>query len=103
MKIDLAVLIASALVLFIIGLYGLITKRDALRIIISIEILVIASNLVFIGVSYLNTNINSIGQTYVLLSMGIGGAIIGLALSFLAKIYEKNKTVDLDKLRELRW
>ena len=103
MNSELALWIAGALVLFVIGLYGLISKRDAVRMIISIEILVIAANLVFIGVGYLNGNINPLSQTYALLSLGIGGAIIGLALSFLAKIYAKNKSVNIDKLKELKW
>lgn len=103
MNSELALWIAAALVLFVIGLYGLISKRDAVRLIISIEILVVAANLVFVGVGYLNGNVNPLSQTYALLSLGIGGAIIGLALSFLVKIYEKNKSVSVDKLTELKW
>ncbi|MCY3411252.1 MAG: NADH-quinone oxidoreductase subunit K [Candidatus Heimdallarchaeota archaeon] len=103
MNIDLAFWLASSFLLFIVGLYGLITKRDALRIIIGIEIMVIAANLVFIGIAYNGDVTNPLAQTYAILSLGIGGSIIGIALAFLVKIYEKHGSVFIGELKELKW
>ncbi len=102
MDADLSIWIAGAFMLFIIGLYGMISKRDTLRLIISIELMVIAGNMLFIGFGYLRGNF-PLMESYAILSLGIGGSIIGLAIAFMGKIYASHKSVDVRNYKELKW
>ena len=101
---ELNLLISLSLMLYIIGFYGLITKPDAVKIIIAIELMLIASNLLFIAFGYLrNDAYDPVSQTYAILSLSIGGTIIGLALTIALLIQKKLHTVDVSKLNKLRW
>lgn len=101
---DLAFWLSASLVLFIIGIYGLMSQKDGIRIVISIEILVTAVNSVFIGIGHLlKSDIDPLAQTYAILSLGVGGAIIGIALAMITASFQKKETVDVSKKIILRW
>ncbi len=101
---DLAFWLASSMVLFIIGIYGLMSRKDAIRLIIAIEILVSAANSAFIGIGYLLfKKVDPVAQTYTILSLGIGGAIIGVALSLIRASYEKSEKINVEQWTQLRW
>jgi NAD(P)H-quinone oxidoreductase subunit 4L len=104
-EVEYAFWLSCAFILFVIGVYGLISQRDAIKILIAIETLVISGNLVFIGVGYLGykDGVNQMSQTYTLLSLGIGGAIIGIGLAILTQVYQKRGTVMVSELNQLRW
>lgn len=102
MEPDLAIWLATAFVLFATGLYGLVSKRDALRLVIAIELMVVAGNMVLIGFGFLADD-NPLAETYTILSLAVGGAVIGLALTFLGKIYETRGSIDVSKFKELKW
>jgi len=104
MNSNLALWIAGCIILFLIGLYGLMSKRDGLKIAIAIEIMVTAVNAVFIGMGYLYSDqVDPLSQSYTILSLSVGGAIIGVALAMLIKIYQMKGTVDQSMEIELRW
>ena len=104
MNADLAVWISGSVVLFVIGLYGLISQKDAIRIVIAIEIMVTAATSAFIGIAYLlNLNVDPLGQTYAILSLGVGGAVIGVALSLVKASHENSEATTTDDWRTLRW
>lgn len=101
---ELNLLISLSLMLYIIGFYGLTTKQDAVKIIIAIELMLIASNLLFIAFGYLRHDpYDPVSQSYAILSLSIGGTIIGLALAVAMVIQKKFDTMDVSKLNKLRW
>ncbi|MHA2253619.1 MAG: NADH-quinone oxidoreductase subunit NuoK [Candidatus Kariarchaeaceae archaeon] len=101
---DLAFWLSASIVLFIIGIYGLMSQKDGIRIVISIEILVVAVNSVFIGIGHLlKDTIDPLAQTYTILSLGVGGAIIGIALALITASHQKKETVDVSEKILLRW
>jgi NADH:ubiquinone oxidoreductase subunit K len=84
---DLAFWLSASIVLFIIG-----------------EILVVAVNSVFIGIGHLlKDTIDPLAQTYTILSLGVGGAIIGIALALITASHQKKETVDVSEKILLRW
>ena len=101
---DLALWLSASIVLFLIGIYGLISQKDGIRIVISIEIMVIAVNSVFIGIGHLlKSNYDPLAQTYTILSLGVGGAVIGIALVFLTASFHTKETIDVSEKILLRW
>ena len=95
-----AELILSAL-LFAIGLYGVLTRRNAIVVLMSIEIMFNAPILNLVAFSaYLG---DASGQMFALVAIALaaGEAAVGLAI-FLV-LYNAHGTVDLSRVRLLRW
>ena len=87
--------------LFCIGLYGVMIRKNAIIVLMSIEILLNAAILNFVAFSSYAGD--PAGQVFALLGIAIaaGEAAVGLAI-FLA-LYETHGTTELDKIRLLRW
>ena len=102
---NIAFWLACSFTLFVVGLYGLVSRKDALRIIIAIEILVTAVNTLFIGMGYvLYPQFNPLAQTYSLISLSVGSGIIGVALALITLKYKETGTVDItSSIKRLRW
>lgn len=93
--------LVSALV-FTIGVYCLATKRSVIKQIIAIELMVNAANLNFVAFSLTPMGIDPLGQGFVFLSLGVGGAITAVALLLAVQIYRTYGVLDIEKLRKLR-
>ncbi|PUA31990.1 MAG: NADH-quinone oxidoreductase subunit K [Candidatus Terraquivivens tikiterensis] len=96
--------VLAAVLLFIIGVYTLTTKRSIIKMIIGIEIMINAAHLNFIALS---TNfpggvVDPFAQSVVLISMAVGAAVIALALLLSVHVYRTYKTLDITLLRRLR-
>lgn len=88
-------------ILFVIGLYGVLVRRNGIIVLMSVEIIFNAAILNFVAFSaYIN---DPAGQVLALLSIALaaGEAAIGLAIFFV--LYRVHGTIDLDKVRILRW
>jgi len=104
------------LVLFCVGLYCILRKRNIIKIIVGIIIAEYAVNLLFILVAYrtggrspiysseatINNMVDPLPQAVVLTSIVIGLASTALLIAIAMRIYEKYKTFDITKIRELR-
>ena len=93
-----------SMALFLLGVIGVITRRNVIVVLMSIEILLNAAILNFVAFSsYTPPAGDAAGQVFALLAIAIaaGEAAIGLAI-FLA-LYETHGTTELDKIRLLRW
>jgi NADH:ubiquinone oxidoreductase subunit K len=94
-------LIVSAALLGI-GIYGLSTKRNALRILFAVEIIVNAANLNFAAFTRYMNPPQVTGQVLVFYSVAAAAmeAAVGLALILLA--FRVNSTIDVRKLNKLK-
>lgn len=104
---NIAIWIMGSLTLFIIGLYGISTKKDLFKVLISIELLLTSANMMLIGMGFVPfSSINEADpliQAFAILSQSIGGGLIGVALIYLLAIYKQNKTLNVKSIRKLRW
>ncbi|MCS7363817.1 MAG: NADH-quinone oxidoreductase subunit NuoK [archaeon GB-1867-035] len=96
---------ATSAVLLAVGLYGLMVKRNMIRLIISLEILVSAANLNFITFSAFRSLglVDPLAHTYTIIIISIEACVIGVALAFVINAYKHYKTLDVTKLKKLRW
>ena len=99
---DVAFWITGALALFLIGIYVMITKKDGLKQIVALEFMVIAANAIFIGIGFF-ANSNPELQTMVILSIGVGGAVIGTALVILTGMFKIKGHIDTSREVLLKW
>ncbi len=100
---DLDVIIAAAIAVFFVGFYALTSKRDGIRIVMGIELLVAAVNLLFIGFGFVGDDKAPIAQTFALISLAICGAVVGLALAILSNVFARFGTIDTAETKDLRW
>ena len=90
-----------AAVLFCVGLYGVLVRKNAIIVLMSIEILLNAAIFNFVAfASYAN---DPSGQVYALLSIAIAASESAMGLAIFLTLYRTHGTVELDRIRFLRW
>ncbi|HEY1331067.1 MAG TPA: NADH-quinone oxidoreductase subunit NuoK [Actinomycetota bacterium] len=95
-----AFLILSGL-LFTIGTVGVLVRRNALVIFMSIELQLNAVNLSLIAFSRYWGNLT--GQVLAFFSMAVAAAEVVVGLSIIVSLYRKRRSADVDDARLLRW
>jgi NADH-quinone oxidoreductase subunit K len=91
-------LVLSA-VLFVIGVMGVLTRRNALILFMSIELMLNAVNLSFVAFSRLY---GATGQVFVIFVMTVAAAEAAVGLAIVIAVFRHRQSVDLDDLRFLR-
>ena len=88
--------------LFAIGLFGVLVRRNAIGILISIELILNSANLNFVAFYRAWGSPNGLGQVMVLFVMGIAaaGAVVGLGL--ILAIFRHRQTIAADEIRILK-
>ena len=100
-------LVLSAIV-FSIGLYGALAKRNAVVILMSIELMFNGVNVADVAVSrYLpapaGQPLNMGGQVFALFVITVAAAEAAVALAIILAIYRTRKTVSIDDLNLMKW
>lgn len=89
-----------AAVLFCIGVYGVIARRNAVMVLMSIELILNSVNLNLVAFSLMNGTVD--GQVFALYVIAIAAAEVGVGLAMVLMIYRNRKTIALDELSEMR-
>jgi NADH:ubiquinone oxidoreductase subunit K len=89
-----------AALLFCIGVYGVIARKNAVLVLMSIELILNAVNLNFIAFSLRNGNAD--GHTFALYIIAIAAAEVGVGLGLVLLIFRNRRTISLDDLSEMK-
>ncbi len=100
LKVPLMDYVVLASFLFIIGLIGVLIRRNALILLMSIELMLNAVNLLLIAFSAYRSDPN--GQVFVFFIMAVAAAEVAVGLAIIVMIYRNVKTVDVSLLDKLR-
>jgi NADH:ubiquinone oxidoreductase subunit K len=84
-----------------IGVYGLVTKRNALRLLFAVEIMINAANLNFVAFGQFLFASNAVGQTVVLFSIALAAAEAAVILAIVVVAYRLHQDVDVSELKTL--
>ena len=113
--------LATGFLLILIGLYGALTHRNILRMIVAFTIANTGVNLVLVAVGYMRGRsapiindslpaaeatarmIDPLPQALVLTAIVIGVGITALMLAYAYKLFTLRGTLDISKIRELKW
>jgi len=88
-------------VLFCIGVTGVLIKRNALLILMSIELMINSINLLLAAFSaYMN---DPAGQIFVFFIMVVAAAEVAIGLAIVVLIYRTTHSIDINVLNKLRW
>lgn len=100
MPVPISHIVYLSLALFSIGLIGVLTRRDAITVFLSVEIMLNAANVAFVGFS--RALGDSWGQFAVFIVIAVAAAEAALGLTIVIRLHEKAGTLDLSKIRRLR-
>jgi NADH:ubiquinone oxidoreductase subunit K len=89
-----------SVILISIGIYGLVVKRNALRLIFSIELIANAVNLTLVAFSRMVSNPQ--GQIFVLFSIAISAAEVAVGLGIIVIAYRFYKDIDITEYKNLK-
>ena len=93
-------LILSA-ILFTLGAAGVLIRRNALVMFMSVEMMLNAVNLTLITYSRLLESVD--GQVFVLLVMAVAAAEVAVGLAIVVAYYRHKETTDVDEMDLLKW
>ena len=87
-------------VLFCLGVYGALARRNAVLVLMSIELMLNAVNINLIAFGALHGSIA--GSVFALFVIAIAAAEVGVGLAIVLLIYRNRRSVDLDDMAELK-
>jgi NADH-quinone oxidoreductase subunit K len=99
--IDIAYFLGLSAILFVIGAFGVLTKRNAIVVLMSVELMLNAANINFVAFSAYSGNLN--GQVFALVSIAIAAAEVAVGLAIIMNLYKTRDTIGLDEINLLRW
>ncbi|MBT2643005.1 NADH-quinone oxidoreductase subunit NuoK [Bacillus sp. ISL-41] len=94
--------LALALILFCIGLYGALTKKNTVIVLISIELMLNAVNINLVTFSKYGVNPSITGQVFALFSIAVAAAEVAVGLAILISLYRNRGTVNIDEMNQLK-
>jgi NADH-quinone oxidoreductase subunit K len=93
------VLLAS--ILFIIGIVGVLIRRNAIIIFMSVELMLNAVNLLLVAFSAYRSD--PAGQVFVFFIMAVAAAEVSVGLAIIVMIYRNIRSIDVGLLDKLKW
>lgn len=93
--------VTLASILFVIGIIGVLTRRNALIIFMSIELMLNATNLLLTSFSAFRSD--SSGQVFVFFIMAVAAAEVAVGLAIIVMIYRNIRSIDASLLDKLKW
>lgn len=100
MELDVSYYIALSAILFTIGALGVLVRRNALIIFMSVELMLNAANLAF--VAFANTFQQLNGQIIVFFVIAVAAAEVAVGLALIVAIFKTKQSIDVDTMSSLK-
>ncbi|MCK5548337.1 MAG: NADH-quinone oxidoreductase subunit NuoK [Thermoplasmata archaeon] len=88
-------------ILFAIGFYGILRRKNAIIVLMCIEIVLNAGIMNFVAFSSYSNN--PTGQVFALIAIAIAAAEAAIGLAIFLTLYRTHGSVELDKIKIMRW
>ena len=92
--------LALSAILFTMGAMGVLIRRNALVVFMSIELMLNAANLAFVAFARMYQNIN--GQIFVFFIMTVAAAEVAVGLALIVAIFRSKQSIDVDQMNNLK-
>jgi len=103
MSIGLEHYLVLSVILFSIGLYGALAKRNAVVILMSIEIMLNAVNIAMVAFSRYIVPLLLTGQVFAIFIMVVAAAEVAVGLAIIIAIYRSRETIDATEINLMKW
>lgn len=89
--------------IFCLGIFGIIVSRNAVKVLLSIEVMLAGVNMAFIAFSRYITPDTLEGQMITIFILTVAAAEAAVGLAILLVVYRNYRTVDMSKFNLLKW
>jgi NADH:ubiquinone oxidoreductase subunit K len=86
-------------VLFCAGVYGVLARRNAVMVLMAVELILNAVNLNFVAFALMSDTVD--GQVFALYVIGVAAAEVGVGLAMVILVYRNRRSISLDQLSEM--
>ena len=100
--IPLSAYLTLALILFCIGLYGALTKKNIVIVLLCVELMLNAVNINLIAFSKLGSVPSRTGQVFSLFTISVAAAEVAVGLAILLALYRNKKTVNIHEVQSMK-
>lgn len=90
-------------ILFCVGIFGVLTRRNAIGILMSIELMFNAVNINFVAFSKFVTPTGFAGQIFAIFVITVAAAEATVGLAIVLLIYRNYKGIDVDQINIMKW
>lgn len=97
---DIRVMLTMAAVMFCIGVYGLLSRRNAIGVLLSLELMANAVNLNLVAFSRYATGVT--GQVFALFAIALTVAEVVVGLAIVILLHRTHRTIKVDAAEEMR-
>ncbi len=87
--------------LFSTGVYGVLARRNAVLVLMSIELMLNAVNVNLVAFSQFWSDVT--GQVFALFVIAVAAAEVGIGLAIVILIYRNRETINVDEVNLLKW
>ena len=99
--------IALSAILFTIGVLGVVTRRNLIVILMSIELMLNAVNLAFVGFNRIWSQVDGVaaidGQIFVLMVIAVAASEVAVGLGILLAMFRNRDSVNVEEVNLLKW
>ena len=99
--------IALSAILFTIGVLGVATRRNLIVMLMSIELMLNAANLAFVGFNRIWSQVDGVpaidGQIFVLMVIAVAAAEVAVGLGILLSMFRNRDSVNVEEVNLLKW
>lgn len=102
MAVPLGAFILVSAVLFFIGTAGVLVRRNAVVILMCVELMLNATNLALVAFSRRFASIDERGSVFVVFVFVVAAAEVAVGLAIVLSLYRNRPTIDVDEIRQMR-
>jgi NADH-quinone oxidoreductase subunit K len=88
-------------VVFLTGVVGVLIRRNIIIILLSVELMLNATNINFVAFSHYFQNIT--GQVFVLFALTVAAAEVAVGLAIIIALYRSKASINVDEFQLLKW
>ena len=89
--------------LFSIGIYGVLIRRNAVLVLLSVELMLAAVNINFVALGSYFGDSTAGGQVFALFIITVAAAEVGIGLAIVLLIFRNRASANIDELDVLKW
>jgi NADH:ubiquinone oxidoreductase subunit K len=92
-----------AALLFSVGVYGVLVRRNAVMVLLSIELMLTAVNINLVAFGSMLQDTLHAGQVFALFVITIAAAEVGIGLAIIVLIFRNRSSVNVDEMDRMKW
>ena len=90
-------------ILFSLGVYGVLARRNAVLILMSVELMLNAVSINMVAFAVYTAPSSFVGIIFAVFIITVAAAEVGLALGIILRIYRNRATANVDEVDQLKW